>query len=86
MHITRSSNSNTSPQRAEAVDFNAIGSVPLACIICEVFRIYARPSRLAIALMPNYYVVYIMWLEPYEYHYLQYRFPHACGRTVCVHR
>ena len=40
-HITRYSNSNTSPQRADAVDFNAVGSVPLARIVCEIFRIYA---------------------------------------------
>ena len=64
----RYSNSNTSPQWAEAVDFNAVGSVPLARIVCEIFRIYACSSRLAIAVMHNYYVVYIMRLEPYEYH------------------
>ena len=69
-HISRYSDSNTSPQRAEAVDFNAVGFVPLARIVCEIFRIYARSSRLAIAMMRNYYVVYIMRLEPYEYHYL----------------
>ena len=51
---------NTSPKRAEAVDFNAVGSVPLARIVCEIFRIYARSSRLAIAVMC--YVVYIMRL------------------------
>ena len=70
-HITLYSDSNTSPQRAAAVDFNALGFVPLARIVCEIFRIYARSSGPAIAVIRNYNVVYIMPLEPYEYHYLE---------------
>ena len=59
-HITRYSDSNTSQERAEAVDLNAVGSVPLARIVCEIFRIYTRSSRLAIAVMRNYYAAYII--------------------------
>ena len=66
---------------------NAVGSVPLARIVCEIFRIYARSSMLAVAVKRKYYyVLYLMRLEPYEYHYRQCRLPRACGRTVCVHR
>ena len=63
-------NTRKKKKKKEPVDFNAVGSVPLARIVCEIFRIYARSSRLAIAVMCNYYVVYIMRLEPYEYHYI----------------
>ena len=55
-------------------------------LIYEIFRIYARSSRLAIAEMQNYCIVYIMRLELCEYHYLQWHRPRNVIHiyTICA--